>query len=88
MNISGTAGNITTAENMRASIKLDAKTYDLGFVNELLKAQGAPVTIPGNITLKGDIGINGNRYTADLTATEGGGKVKAEGRLQRKDLKL
>lgn len=86
VNISGTAGNITTAENMRASIKLDAKTYDLGFVNELLKAQGAPVTIPGNITLKGDIGINGNRYTADLTATEGGGKVKAEGSFNAKTL--
>lgn len=79
VNISGTAGNITDTDNLQASIKLDARTYDLGFINELLKAQGAAVNVPKNIGLKGDIGINGKLYRANLTATEGGGQVKAKG---------
>lgn len=79
VNISGTAGNITDTDNLQASVKIDAKTYDLGFMNELFKAQGAAVNIPKNIGLQGDIDINGKLYNADLTATEGGGKVKAKG---------
>ena len=79
VNISGTAGNITDTDNLQASVKIDAKTYDLGFMNELFKAQGAAVNIPKNIGLQGDIDINGKLYSADLTATESGGKVKAKG---------
>ena len=86
VNISGTAGNITDTDNLRASIKLDARTYDLGFVNELLKAQDIAANIPKNIGMEGDIGIDGKLYRADLTATEGGGKVKAEGFFNAADM--
>lgn len=79
INIKGTAGNITDTDKMRAKIKLDARTYDLGFVSKILAAQGTAVTIPRNITVKGDIGVNGKTYTAAMTAEEGGGQLKANG---------
>ena len=62
ININGTAGNLTDTDRLTAKVKLDAKTYDLGFVNELLRAQGAPVTVPRNIGIRGDICIDGNRH--------------------------
>ena len=86
ININGTAGNLTDTDRLTAKVKLDANTYDLGFINELLKAQGTPVKIPRNIGLKGNIGITGNIYNADLTATEGGGNIKAKGHLNGKSM--
>ena len=87
ININGTAGNLTDTERLTAKVKLAANTYDLGFVNELLRAQGAPVTVPRNIGIRGDIGIDGYRYSAYLTATEGGGRIKAKGRIDAKSMK-
>lgn len=81
INASGTAGNLTDTDNLQAAVKLDAKTYDLGFVTELLKSQGAPVNIPRNIGLKGDVKVNGKRYRADMTVSEGGGILKAYGQF-------
>ena len=75
----GNAANITDTKNMKASVRLDARTYDMSFVNELLKAQSVAAYVPRNISLKGDFGINGSRYTADFTATEGGGRLTAKG---------
>ena len=79
INASGTAGNVTDVDHLRASVKLDARTYNLGFITELLKAQGTPVTIPGNIGMKGNVNVNGKRYQANLTVSEGGGRLKANG---------
>lgn len=79
INASGSAGNLTDTDNLRATVRLDANAYDLGFVTELLKAQGTAVTIPRNIGLKGKVNINGKRYQASLTASEGGGSIKADG---------
>lgn len=79
INLKGKAANVTDIARLKASVKVDAKTYNLGFVNEMLKAQGTPVTIPTNISLRGTAGIDGKHYTADLTATEGKGRIKVNG---------
>ena len=79
INMSGTAAGLNDADRLEATASIDAKAYDLGFVTELLKAGGGAVSIPRNIGLKGRVGIDGKRYRADLTATEGGGSLKAEG---------
>ena len=79
ININGTAGNVTDIDKLQADVKLDVKTYNLGFINEMLKTQGSSVSIPRNIGIKGGIRVNGKRYYADFTATESGGKLKAKG---------
>lgn len=79
INMRGKAANITEIEKLSASVNMDAKTYNLSFVNELLRAQGITAKIPANISLKGSAGISGKRYTADLTASEGGGRISVNG---------
>ena len=79
INASGTAGNLADMDKLRATVKLDAKAYDLGFVTELLKAQGTSVNIPRNIGLKGNVRVDGKRYQANVTVSEGGGSLKADG---------
>ncbi len=87
VNISGSAGNITDVTAMRADVKINAKTYDLDFISELLKSQGTALTIPRNISVNGNIGINGKAYTAKLTASEGGGSIEAKGSFNAGNMK-
>lgn len=79
VNVSGTAASLNDADRLTASADIDAKAYDLGFVGELLKSQGVPVSIPRGIGLKGSFRANGKCYHAAVTATEGGGSIKAKG---------
>ncbi len=87
ISINGTAGNLTDTDKLNAKVKLDANTYNLDFVSEILKSQGTDITIPRNISIKGNIGINRQSYTADLTANEGGGNVKVKGSLNSENMK-
>ena len=79
INVNGTAGNITDIDKLLASVNIDARTYNLAFVSELMKAQGVPVTIPAGIGLKGRVDVNGKYYKADIVATQGGGSLTAKG---------
>ena len=74
---SGTAGNLTDLKNLKADIRLSAKTQDLGFAASLLPSKD--YRIPNGITLDGTIKADGTKYAADLTASEGGGSVKLKG---------
>lgn len=87
VNIKGTAGNITNTDKMRAKVNVDARTYNLDFISEILKSQGTAITIPRNINIKGHIGINGSSYMADLTASEGSGHIKAKGNFNAESMK-
>lgn len=79
LNANGFAANLASQKQMRASVKLDATSYDLGFVMALVCAQGGGgFSIPYGIGLKGSFKIEGNRYFADFVAREGGGSVKAK----------
>ena len=79
INVSGSAGNLTDMDKLRAAVRLDVRTYDLSCVNELLKAQGMSVIIPRNITLRGNVGIDGKAYKASLIASEGRGSLRLDG---------
>lgn len=80
MNASGYAANLDNQEHLRADVKADARTYDLGFITTLLEGNngGAAFRIPSGISLAGNFSVNGKRLSADFTAGEGGGKVKAK----------
>lgn len=78
LNASGYATNLDRFDDMTADIKLDAATYDLGFVSGLIDANGgnSGFRIPRGIGVNGRLRADGKRYFADLSATEGGGRVK------------
>lgn len=80
INASGYAANLDNMERMRADVKVDAHTYDLGFVAALVNGKGgnAGFRIPQGITVKGDFRAEGKRLFADFMANEGGGKLKAK----------
>jgi len=80
LNASGYAANLDRQERMLAEVKVDARTYDLGFVEALVNGKGGNTgfRIPRGISLDGKFRADGRRFLADFTATEGGGKIKAK----------
>lgn len=80
VNASGYAANLDNMERLKADVKVDAHTYDLGFVTALVNGNGgnAGFNIPHGITLSGDFRAEGSRWLADFTANEGGGRLKAK----------
>lgn len=79
LNARGFAANLDDEKRLRANVTLDARTYNLGFVKTLVESGGGgSFNIPAGIVVKGDFGVNGKQYSADFTASEGGGRVKAK----------
>ena len=74
---SGTAGNLTDLQRLKADIRLSAKTQDLGFAATFLPS--SDYRIPNGISLDGTIKVDGTKYAADLAAHEGGGSLKLKG---------
>ena len=84
---SGKASNLTDIDRLHASITADAHTYDLSFATLLLDpSTRRSVRIPSGIALNGTFHIDGPRYAATFTASQGGGSVKGEARLNTKNL--
>lgn len=83
INANGYAANVTDMKRLKAAVNLDARSYNLGFVETLLNDGGksSGVRIPNGITAKGKLTADGQTYTADIVASEGGGHVKAKGKL-------
>lgn len=76
----GYAANPTDAKNLRADIRLKARTGDLGFITCLLNpAVMNNYRIPRGMTLNGGVTARGSLYTADLTAREDKGSVRLKG---------
>lgn len=84
INASGYAANVTDMKRLKAVVNVDAHGYNLGFVEALINDGGKSggVRIPKGITAKGTLTADGRNYTADITASEGGGHVKAKGKLK------
>ena len=81
----GYVENLTNPDNLRADVRLHAKTENIGFVTELLPAETRKqIRIPNGVGLDGSVNISGERYVADLTATEGGGMMKAKAVIDAK----
>lgn len=76
----GFVGNLIQPEKLQADLKVDARTYDIGFLTGMLPRQvRQTVRIPNGIGVKGRFNIDGAQYAGNFTATEGGGSV--EGRV-------
>lgn len=74
----GTAYNLTDTKRLKADVQLKAETKNVNFV-KTLAPQLSSITIPPT-TLQGRVTADGSRYTADVTARQGKGTVKAKGR--------
>jgi hypothetical protein len=78
--VNGTAGNLTDLSKLKADIRLNAKTQDIGFATALLDPKTMKdFRIPNGITLDGTVKADGTKYAADLVAHEGGGSVRLKG---------
>ncbi len=80
MTADGTAENITDMRNLKADIKLSARTQDLNFVTALVDPKlTQDYRIPNGMTLDGTLKANGPKYATDMTLREGSGIVKLRG---------
>ena len=76
------AFNLDNLNRLRADITTDAHTYDLTFLTTLLDPSlMRSVRVPNGIGLKGKCHINGPRYAATFVATEGGGTLRADAKI-------
>lgn len=76
----GYAANPTDMERVKADFKLNAQTFDLGFITCLLDSKlMSDYRIPSGMRLDGDITADGSRYTADMTMRESTGKICLNG---------
>ena len=76
----GTAENITDMRNLKADVKLSAKTQDLNFVTALVDPKlTKDYRIPNGMTLDGTLKANGTKYATNMTLREGSGLVKLIG---------
>lgn len=76
----GYAANVTDPRRLKANVMVDAHAHNLDFITTLMDAQTSKmVRIPQGIAVKGMLKADGSRYSADIVASEGGGKVKAKG---------
>ena len=77
MTVSGKAENITDIRQLKADVKVNAKTQDMNFAWALADPSLLnDYRIPNGITLDGILKADGTRYSTDMTITEGNGKVK------------
>ena len=71
--------NLNDPARLRADVDLDVKAHDISFVKELLPADARnSFNLPKNIGLQGNFKANGNQYTANFKASEGGGSVSGK----------
>ena len=75
----GNAYNITDTKRLKADVQLKAETKNVNFVKTLVP-QLSSINIPPT-TLQGRVTADASRYTADITARQGKGTVKAKGRF-------
>jgi len=83
----GFVTNPTDPDNLLADLDVDVKTQNTDVLTSLVAPEGlGDVRIPNNIGVKGRVKANGSKYTADITATEGGGTLKAKADLDTRSM--
>lgn len=76
----GWAEDLADTGNLRAAMKMNARTGNVGFVMAMLPSDiGDSYSIPYDIRLDADLKANRGRYEAYLNIKEGGGQVDLEG---------
>lgn len=82
----GEMWNLTDMNKIRGKIQVDGRTQNLDFVKTLAGPGGMQGIALPPITLKGQLGIDGQRYQANLNLTERKGQVHVEGAFNQKDM--
>ncbi len=78
----GFIANLNNPKKLRADVQFKAKTQNLGFVTAVLPRDvQRNYRIPSGIRAEGRVKADGAQYFADVTAYEGGGKVKVKGNI-------
>jgi hypothetical protein len=76
----GEASSLNNLDNLLAQLTLEAETYNLDFVKALADPKAMQdINLPNGMRLNGILQADGHRYTANLSAHEGKGFVKAKG---------
>ena len=83
---SGNVGNLTDFDHLLAQLDLRAKSYNLKPLFAAFDIPQSSFSIPSGLSLEGNIGANGTRYTADLTARVQNGYAKAKGFFDQKSM--
>ena len=74
----GSAEHLNDPRRMKADISLSGQTQDIGFLTTLIDdRQASGIRIPHGIALEGRLKADNQYYSADITAHEGEGTVKA-----------
>ena len=79
--VSGTIENLTDASRLRASIDLDAQTFQMDPVLQFLDISTSDVRLPSGLRIGGHVDADASCYTARLTARDGEGTATLDGRI-------
>ena len=80
LNAKGTLGNLNDTERLKANVDVDMKAQNIDFLSALVPPKSLDgLRIPKGIGLKGNVRADGPKYSADVVATEGRGRLKARG---------
>lgn len=78
----GFVEHLDDPKKLKADLDVKAQTYHVGFlVDALSPGLRKQVNIPHGIGMKGHFHIDGQQYTGNFTATQGGGSLKGVFRL-------
>ena len=81
----GTVYNLNDPDRLTTQLDLRAESFKVDFVKNLIDLPPG-YRIPNGISMAGNIDLNGQRYTADLTASYGKGTAKLKGWLDQRDM--
>ena len=74
---SGHVENLNDMKKLKADVTFDAKAHDVGFLKEMLPNDlKNDIRIPKNMSMKGNVKANGEKYSGNITFNEGGGNLK------------
>ena len=74
----GQIGNLTDMDHLLAQLDLKASIYDPSALHDFVSLPSG-YRIPRGLSLQGNVGADGQRYTADLTARDGNGTARVKG---------
>ena len=85
LTLEGSGEQLMTATR-RGEAQLHLRTQDLRPLHALLPADlKETVNLPSHLTLRGKVGMRGDRYSADLRLAQGGGSLAARGEVNLKN---
>ena len=81
---SGNVGSLTDMNRLLADLDLSAEAYDLSLLTAFVPGLGSSYRIPAGMRLTGNVSANGPIYSANLTAHQGKGTIRASGHFNQR----